>query len=86
MADLWQPIETAPLNPYGKYSGPTVLIFSVAENKPWPCYFLPYYGGWTDGDTGPAWVVDDGVGDQAYRLEDVTHWMPPPSPPELKGE
>lgn len=71
----WQPMETAPLNPYGKALGPTILVWNTADNKPWPVYFEPMYG-WKHTDTGPAWVLDDGIGDSAIAPEDAVAWMP----------
>ena len=75
----WQPMETAPLNPYGKPWGPKVLIWDRATNAPVAAYFEPWHG-YKDRDCGPGWVVCDGVGDSAIAPEDAAAWMPIASP------
>ena len=32
--DDWRPIDTAPLNPYGKAWGPIVLVWCTANEQP----------------------------------------------------
>lgn len=73
--DDWQPMETAPLNPYGKPWGPRVLIWDKAGEGPVSAYFNPWFH-WQTRDCGPAWVVADGVGDNAIGPEDASAWMP----------
>lgn len=75
----WQPMETAPLNPYGKAYGPTVLIWCTATATPLPAYYEPMHG-WKCRDTGPAWIVDDGTGDAPIAPEDAAAWMPIAAP------
>lgn len=75
----WQPMETAPLNPYGQAYGPVVLIWDQADNHPWPAQFEPMHG-WKERDTGPAWVVCDGIGDSAIAPENAAAWMPIAAP------
>lgn len=71
----WMPIETAPLNPYGKAWGPTILVWCTAVPGPVAAYFEPLG---SDNDNGPRWVcVDDG---RELRLEDASHWMPIAAP------
>jgi hypothetical protein len=76
----WQPIETAPKNPEGKFWGPTILVFCSADNFPWPAYWgqCNKTGDATEG----TWFCADGVGDDEFDSRDVTHWMPLPNPPE----
>ena len=71
----WQPMETAPLNPYGKPWGPPVLIWDRATRTPISAYFEPWHG-YKDRDCGPGWVVNDGVGDSVIAPEDAAAWMP----------
>lgn len=78
-SDDWQPMETAPLNPYGKPWGPPVLIWDSATGTPISAYFEPWHG-YKDRDCGPAWVVNDGVGDSAIAPEDALAWMPIAAP------
>lgn len=51
-SDDWQPMETAPLNPYGKPWGPPVLIWDRATETPISAYFEPWHG-YKDRDCGP---------------------------------
>lgn len=82
----WLPMKTAPLNPDGQAYGPVVLIWNRADEQPWPAQFEPMYG-WQHRDTGPAWVVFDGVGDSAIAPEDAVAWMPiVPLPDETRDE
>lgn len=69
----WQPMETAPLNPYGEAYGPVILVWCDGDNRPWPAYFEPGYA-WKHRDTGPAWVIPDQ--DPAIAPEDAIAWMP----------
>lgn len=71
----WLSMESAPRNPYGEAYGPIVLIWCDADEHPWPAYYEPMHG-WKMRDTGPAWVVADGVGDSAIAPEDAVAWMP----------
>lgn len=71
----WKPIDTAPLNPYGKRWGPVILIWDRATGTPVSAYFDPWHG-WESRDCGPAWIVHDGVGDTAVAPEDAVAWMP----------
>ena len=71
----WQPIETAPLNPYGQPRGPVVLIWCIAVPAgPVACYFEPYGGP----DNKPQWIVE--VDGSEIGLAEATHWMPIASP------
>lgn len=76
-SDDWQPMETAPLNPYGKAFGPVVLIWCASDDHPWPAYFEPWHK-WEHRDCGPAWVIPD----QAPPIapEDAVAWMPIAAP------
>jgi len=73
----WQPMETAPLNPYGQAYGPTVLIWCRADATPWPAYYSPWHG-WEQRDCGPAWVIPDQ--EPAIAPEDAVAWMPIAAP------
>lgn len=73
-SDDWLPMETAPLNPYGKPWGPVILVWCDADERPWPAYFNPWYE-WTHRDCGPAWVIPDQDG-PPIAPENVTAWMP----------
>lgn len=72
----WQPIETAPKNPEGKFYGPVILVFYTADGYPWPAYWGP--GG---PDNEGCWHVTDGDPTE-MESKCVTHWMPLPPPPE----
>ena len=78
-ADKWQPMETAPLNPYGKPWGPAILIWDAATKTPVSVYFDPWFG-YKDRDCGPGWVVNDGIGDSVVAPEDALGWMPIAAP------
>ena len=69
----WQPMETAPLNPYGKAYGPVILVWCGADNQPWPAYFEPRHD-WKCRDIGPGWVIPDEG--SAIAPEDAVAWMP----------
>lgn len=77
----WQPIESAPLNPYGQPRGPVVLIWCAADPGPVACYYEPYGGP----DNKPQWLVaSDGA---EIGQGDATHWMPIAAPwPEAKSD
>ena len=75
----WQPIETAPLNPYGKAWGPTILVWCTASASPVAAYYDPQG---SDNDNGPRWVESEQG--QEVRIEDVTHWMPIAAPEGMK--
>ena len=79
----WQPMDTAPLNPYGEAFGPVVLIWCDADELPWPAYYRPQYS-WQHVDTGPAWVIPDQDGPPIHP-DNAKAWMPLPAPPERKG-
>lgn len=71
----WRPIETAPLNPYGKAFGPTVLIWCAATPaEPVACYYQPHGGP----DNKPQWIVAADGSEIADG--DATHWMPIAAP------
>jgi hypothetical protein len=78
-SDDWQSMETAPLNPYGETWGPVVLIWDAANNTPVSAFFEPWHS-YKSRDCGPAWVVNDGVGDDAIAPEDAVAWMPISAP------
>lgn len=78
----WQPMETAPLNPYGKAFGPVVMICCDGDNYCWPAYFDPNYQ-WKYRDIGPAWVIPDQ--EPPIAPENAIGWAPMPLPPETKG-
>lgn len=76
----WQPIETAP-----KDGGDLLLWQPGAE-----CSIV--VGRWqsfTDADTGEQsswWAPADSlISDVCGSLEDVSHWMPLPSPPQTEA-
>lgn len=69
----WQPMETAPLNPYGKAFGPMVLIWCSADNWPVACYFDCQGGP----NNGPRWVTS--IGDELGE-GDALAWMPIAAP------
>lgn len=71
----WRGMDSAPLNPYGKPWGPPILIWDRATRTPVSAYFEPWHG-YKDRDCGPAWIVDDGVGDSVIAPEDAAAWMP----------
>jgi len=73
----WQPMETAPLNPYGQAYGPTVLIWCDADATPWPAYYSPWHG-WEQGDCGPAWLIPDQ--EPPIAPENAIAWMPIAAP------
>ncbi|HAW53688.1 MAG TPA: hypothetical protein DCX29_01665 [Hyphomonas sp.] len=77
----WQPMESAPLNPYGQPRGPVVLIWCAADPGPVACYYEPYGGP----DNKPQWIVaSDGT---EIDQGDATHWMPIAAPwPEAKSD
>jgi len=69
----WLPIETAPRNPEGKFFGPVILVWCIADKLPWPAQFAE--GG---PDNEGCWrVIDEGrsVGSEIYQ-SDASHWMP----------
>jgi len=72
----WQPIETAPKNPAGQFTGPIILVWCTADEMVWPAYW-----GQRDDTTG-CWQIFDGSGpgDQIMP-QDASHWMPLPKPP-----
>ena len=74
MADLWQPIETAPRD------GTVVDLWSVRgfryTNAAWDLVGGEETWGWTD-SYNHAFIEDAGP---------FTHWQPLPAPPELKGK
>ncbi len=73
-SDDWLPMETAPLNPYGKAYGPTIMIWCRADDLPWPCYFDPT-GSMVD--NGPRWRIADDARDEDYiQPEDALAWQP----------
>ena len=71
----WHDIKNAPLNLYGKRFGPVILIWNRATRSPVSAYFDPM-AIFEDSDTGPGWVVDDGIGDSIIAPEDAAAWMP----------
>ena len=74
----WQPMNTAPMNPYGKAYGPTVLIWCRADNLPWPCFYSPLGN---IQDNGPRWVIQDRTANVEYiDIEDAGAWMPIAAP------
>jgi len=75
----WCPMQSAPLNPCGERWGPAVLIWDRATETPVSAYFDPWHG-YEDRDGGPAWIVNDGVGDSVIAPEDAEAWMPIESP------
>lgn len=75
----WQPMDTAPLNPYGKPWGPSVLIWDKATRGPVSVHFEPWFG-YQDRDCGPGWVVNDGIGECVVAPEDAAAWMPIAAP------
>lgn len=77
-SDDWQPMETAPLNPYGQAFGPLVLIWCAAGPEPVAAWYEPK-GGCVD--NGPRWVMLNGdvLGDG-----DAMAWMPIAAPPEAE--
>jgi hypothetical protein len=90
-SDDWQPMESAPLNPYGKARGPKVMIWDSAGNEPVAAYYEPCGSA---EDNKPRWVVaSDGT---EIPLENAIAWMPiaaprkvqeiTPKPAELQGE
>ena len=77
----WQPIETAPRNPEGKFYGPVILVWNSADNMPWPASWQQAIK--TDDATEGAWFVcDDASADPEIASKYVTHWMPLPAPPK----
>ena len=67
----WQPMNTAPLNPYGHAFGPVILIWCAADNTPVACYYQPCGGV----DNKPRWVVASGDGSEIGD-GDAVAWMP----------
>ena len=67
----WQPIETAPRD------GRTVLLAEPVDGKVFttPGHWLEDYGGWWEHGSHPTDYVD-------LPVENPTHWMPLPPPPE----
>ncbi len=77
----WYPIESAPKNPAGKFYGPTILVFLTADGLPWPAYWGQACK--TDDATNGTWfMADDSSNNPEMGVEDVTHWMPLPEPPQ----
>ena len=74
-SDDWLPMEAAPLNPYGRPWGPTVLIWDDATGTPVAASYDPWFG-WPDDDCGPAWVLCDGDGTDAIKPQNAMAWMP----------
>ena len=74
-SDDWQPMETAPLNPYGKAFGPVVLIWCASDDHPWPAYFEPWHK-WEHRDCGPAWVIPDQAKTQEIDMARCTNAIP----------
>ena len=79
MSMEWQPIETAPKNPEGKFWGPTILIFCTADNLPWPAYWGQACK--TNDATEGAWFIADDGDNSELHLNDASHWMPLPARP-----
>lgn len=50
----WQPMDTAPLNAYGKAAGPMVLIWCAAGPEPVAAWYEPCGSARSN---GPRWVV-----------------------------
>ena len=75
----WMSMDTAPLNDYGKPWGPTIMIWDAATESPVSVHFDPWFS-YKDRDCGPAWVVNDGIGDSAVAPEDAMAWMPIAAP------
>jgi len=74
-SDDWQPMDTAPLNPYGKAYGPKVLIWDSASEEPVAAYYEP---SGSDEDNKPRWVVaSDGT---EIPMENAVAWMPIAAP------
>ena len=73
----WQPMGTAPLNPYGQAFGPVVLIWCTADDTPVACYFQPSGGT----DNKARWVTTDG---QEIGDGDALAWMPIAAPWAVK--
>ena len=81
--DDWRPIDTAPLNPYGKAWGPIVLVWCTANEQPVAAWFDPQG---SINDNGPRWCTGDNA--EEIGIEDVSHWVPiaPPRGKRLIGE
>ena len=69
----WLPMESAPLNPYGKAFGPMVLIWCSAGNEPVSAWYEPSGGT----DNGPRWVMLNG---DVLADGDALAWMPIAAP------
>jgi hypothetical protein len=77
----WQPIETAPKNPEGKFYGPRILVYCTADGLPWPAYWGQAYK--TDDATNGTWYCcDDASDNNEFGVKDISHWMPLPTPPK----
>ena len=77
----WQPMETAPLNPYGHAWGPTILIYCASDNLPWPAFYAPQGAA---RDNGPRWVIQNDDAKDEIWPEDALAWMPIASPWAVK--
>jgi len=70
----WQSIETAPKD-YTKF------IALINAQEPVVCYWDMYFTTEGSGYTGGDGFVDTFSGEEVYRHEKLTHWMPlPPYP------
>ena len=66
----WKPIETAPRD------GETILAFKPDERRSGDWMTAVY---WSDDDYLRGWVMVGGL-----HVAHPTHWMPLPTPPEVK--
>jgi hypothetical protein len=68
----WQPIETAPQDELARF-----MVFSKRQGVVSPCSYWENLG-------GPFFVPEIEVcyGYDCADIEDATHWMPLPEPPE----
>ena len=78
----WQPISTAPKD------GTMVLLAEIDPDEPetlWDKYGHIDIGCWERSERDPAFTVE-GWASNYGRIDDPTHWMPLPAPPDKQPE
>ena len=75
----WKTIDSAPRNPAGKFYGPPILVYCVADRLPWPACWGQ--ANKTDDATNGTWFCLDDNDNNEFNVKDITHWMPLPPPP-----
>ena len=75
----WTPIEDG-LPEYQR----GCLVWCPLNQNIFAAYYY-FYAGINDPDRKPIWAFFDAGGPIDKITQDITHWMPMPSPPNVKG-